>query len=212
LASLLSKTANWLVVGLGNPGAAYEHTRHNAGFMAIERLANEWQTNYWKLRSSALCSEVKLASPNNTKTKNPEINSDQLIALAKPQTYMNRSGQAIKGLLKHYHASIDRLIVIHDDLDIPNQVIRIKLGGGHGGHNGLRDINDACGANYIRVRIGIGRPPGAMPADRFVLQSLSQAQQDELEVTAAMAAMAVKTIVSEGVIMAQNNFNRESTN
>jgi PTH1 family peptidyl-tRNA hydrolase len=186
-----------LVVGLGNPGAEYASTRHNAGFLTLDVLLNKAirVLQKEKSRCQALASEVRLDDFPDT------------VALAKPQTFMNRSGRSVKGLLQHYQLDASSLIVIHDDLDIPEHQIRLKQGGGHGGHNGLRDLNSAIGPDYTRVRIGIGRPPGQMPADKYVLQRLSANALEELHCDAQLAAGAVLQILKDGFLAAQNSVN-----
>ncbi|MDR2108896.1 MAG: aminoacyl-tRNA hydrolase [Coriobacteriales bacterium] len=185
-----------LIVGLGNPGEEYAATRHNIGFMTVDLLAERAGVRSWKSRCSALTAVGRLGG--------------RAVALAKPQTYMNRSGGAVKGLLRHFDLPADVLVVIHDDLDIPEHLLRLKNGGGHGGHNGLRDINAAVGEDYRRVRVGIGRPPGRMPADRFVLQRLSGQALEELGVDAQAAAGVVQQIVEQGFTAVQNSVNADA--
>jgi len=198
----MSENAIKLVVGLGNPGANYGSTRHNLGFMALDALTvlligdtsqQGQKTPYKKVRCESLVHELEFESAR--------------LVLAKPQTFMNRSGNCVKGLLKHYNLSIEDVLVIHDDLDLPVQTLRIKMGGGHGGHNGLRSIIDSSGADFARIKIGIGRPPGQMPAERYVLQELRGTALEELKVDAARAAEAALAILTNGLLAAQNTFN-----
>jgi PTH1 family peptidyl-tRNA hydrolase len=193
-ATLFGKSTgiDMLIVGLGNPGNEYSQTRHNAGFLTIDTLLEAAGCTYLRQRSQALVAETKLGK------------SQKPVALAKPQTFMNRSGASIKGLLRHYQLNPDSLLVVHDDLDIPLHDLRLKLSGGHGGHNGIRDINAAVGDNYMRVRIGIGRPPGQMPADRFVLQRLQNDDFEQLQIDARLAADAIIAILDGGFSVAQN--------
>ncbi len=155
-----------LIVGLGNPGAEYEGTRHNAGFLVIGSFANELGVNYWKQQCGALVAKV------NYKGKD--------LVLAKPQSYMNRSGGPTKLLMAEYKVAITELVVIHDELDIDKGSARIKFGGGHAGHNGLKSIIEKCGSkDFTRLRIGIGRPPGKMRVPDYVL-GRPKGQEDEL--------------------------------
>jgi len=163
-----------MIIGLGNPGAEYEDTRHNAGFRVIDALAEELGARYWKTAGNALAAEVSFKGDR--------------VVLVKPQSFMNRSGGPVKGLLRHCGYTVSDLLIIHDELDLPAHTLRLKQGGGHAGHNGLRSIIDAIGADFARLRIGIGRPPGQMPADRFVLQKLSADALEEFKVTCAQAA------------------------
>ena len=147
-----------LIVGLGNPGPEYADTRHNAGFLVIDSIAGELSASYWKNRAGALVAEVEV--------------DGRTVVLAKPQSFMNVSGGPVKKLLDHYGLSPDDLLVVHDELDIPSGEVRAKVGGGHAGHNGLRSIHDKLGTDaYARIRVGIGRPPGRMPAADYVLQA-----------------------------------------
>ena len=159
----------------------------------LSSLFSRQKVPYTKLRCEAIVSELDYRG--------------RRIVLAKPQTYMNRSGRSLKGLLKHYGLTIDETLVVHDDLDVPQGVLRVKVGGGHGGHNGLRSLIDDCGADFARVKIGTGRPPGQMPADRYVLQQLHGKAFEELKTDANRAAEVVLTILRDGILAAQNTFN-----
>ena len=146
----------FLIVGLGNPGEEYEHTRHNAGFDTVDKIASEIGVRYWKNECGALTGKGAY--------------HDIDVVLAKPQSYMNTSGGPVKQLMNAYGVSPDCLVVIHDELDIDPGTIRVKFGGGHAGHNGLRSICDKLGTrDWSRVRCGIGRPPGRMPVADYVL-------------------------------------------
>ena len=147
-----------LVVGLGNPGPEYADNRHNAGFMAVDELARELRATYWKSEHGALTAHVKRGG--------------QELILAKPQSYMNTSGGPVSKIAAAYKIAPEEILVIHDELDIPNGDVRVKVGGGHGGHNGLRSIHDKLGSNaYARVRVGIDHPPGRKPVADYVLQA-----------------------------------------
>ena len=142
-----------LVVGLGNPGPEYADNRHNAGFMAVDELARELRATYWKSEHGALTAHVKRGG--------------QELILAKPQSFMNTSGGPVSKIAAAYKIAPEEILVIHDELDIPNGDVRVKVGGGHGGHNGLRSIHDKLGSNaYARVRVGIDHPPGRKARDR----------------------------------------------
>jgi len=193
----------WLVVGLGNPGSEYADTRHNVGWMAVDALAGDWQTGNWRLRSDALLAEKTVQVAGRTSTAS--------VALAKPQTYMNSSGRAVKGLMKHYGLTPEQVLVVHDDMDIPEHTLRLKLGGGHGGHNGLRDISASVGEGYMRVRVGVGRPPGSIPPINFVLMRLRGEGLEQLRCDAREAADAVKLVLAEGFVAAQQRYNSKTT-
>src|SRR6516225_2406106 len=154
----------WLVIGLGNPGPEYAGNRHNSGFMVADVLAARIGTGFKRDRSRAVVATGRLAgSP---------------VTLAKPQTFMNLSGGPVASLRSFYKISTERIVVIHDDLDLPFEAIRLKLGGGDGGHNGLRSVTAALGTrDYLRVRVGIGRPPGRMDPADFVLHDFSAAER-----------------------------------
>jgi peptidyl-tRNA hydrolase, PTH1 family len=182
----------YLVVGLGNPGAGYAGNRHNVGQMVTDVLAKRigaaWKTH----KAGAVVAEGRLGFGG------PKV------ILAKSNSYMNTSGRPVSGLMKFYDVPLSNLIVIHDELDIPAADVRIKVGGGHAGHNGLRDIISACGGpEFIRVRVGIGRPPGQMETADFVLKDFGTAEKKELPVTLEIAADAVEEIAKLGVISAQ---------
>jgi PTH1 family peptidyl-tRNA hydrolase len=176
-----SATADFLLVGLGNPGLKYEQTRHNVGFLAIDVLADELGANYWKEEGGALTAKARLASGHE-------------VVLAKPQTYMNLSGNSVKKLSEKYRIDPEeRLFVLADELDIPAGELRFKKGGGHAGHNGHRSIISSLGTReYHRLRIGIGRPPGKMNAADYVLQSLRPQTYEELLESARQAATMLK--------------------
>ena len=185
-----------IIVGLGNPGREYERTRHNAGFDVVDALAKELGASYWKVVSNTMMAEVGLL--------------DEKIMLVKPQAYMNLSGGPLKGLFGRYGLRIEDTLVIHDELDLPAGTIRLKLGGGHAGHRGLRSIHQSLGPDYARLRIGIGRPPGRMPAHAFVLQKMAGKEFEEYEVTVAQAVSIVRMVVEDGLKIAMNHTNRTS--
>lgn len=187
-----------VIVGLGNPGERYAATRHNAGFIALDVFAQEYNAaDNWRARFDSLVSEKKAQFDGE----------DIMLALAKPQTMMNKSGSAVKGLLKHYGLKTDGLIVVHDDIDLPPGTLRVKFGGGHGGHNGIRDIIDAVGADFYRVKVGVGEAPGRMDSADYVLQRLKDKDLEELCIDAARGADAVKSLLENGLEKTQNLYN-----
>lgn len=185
-----------MVAGLGNPGDEYAETRHNAGFKAIDELARQAGVTYWKNQAGA---EVALININDPE----EEGGKRQIVLVKPQSYMNTSGGPISKLCREYKIKAEELLVIHDELDIPAGDVRVKVGGGHAGHNGLRSIGEKLGTpDYPRVRCGIGRPPGKMAPADYVLQQLRGRDWEEFEVTAADAALAARFALEQGVAAA----------
>ena len=155
-----------MVAGLGNPGEEYAETRHNAGFKAIDELARQAGVTYWKNQAGA---EVALININDPE----EEGGKRQIVLVKPQSYMNTSGGPISKLCREYKIKAEELLVIHDELDIPAGDVRVKVGGGHAGHNGLRSIIDKMGSrDFSRIRTGIGNPPGKMAVADYVLKQL----------------------------------------
>lgn len=184
-----------LVVGLGNPGPEYAHTRHNAGFDTVDILAGELRANYWKTECGSLSAHVKLGG-------------NELI-LAKPQGFMNTSGGPVSQLCKKYDISPDRLIVIHDELDIDPGTIRVKLGGGLAGHNGLRSIADKLGTrDWYRIRIGIGRPLGRMSVTDWVLSAPRGEAADDFERACMLGSEAIPCLIDDGLAAAQSRFNQ----
>lgn len=184
----------FLIVGLGNPGEEYAHTRHNAGFDTIDKLAEELGVRYWKSEGGALTAKGAYR--------------DVDVILAKPQSYMNTSGGPTKKLCQAYGLTPDDVIVIHDDLDLPTDKIRVKKGGGAAGHNGLKSIIDKLGTKeWFRVRIGIGRPPGRMPVVDFVLQAPRKDAMDEFQASCDRGAQAVMSLITVGLEKTQQNFN-----
>lgn len=182
----------WLVVGLGNPGPGYAANRHNVGQMALAELAARASAPFKSHKALATVAEGRIT-----------MGGPRLI-LAKPNSFMNLSGGATAALLKFYSLDVSRLIVLHDELDIPFDSLKLKLGGGHGGHNGLRDIIAATGSgDFTRVRIGIGRPPGRQPAADFVLRDFSSDEKKVLPNLLVDAADATELIINEGLTAAQ---------
>ena len=188
--------STWLVVGLGNPGPDYAANRHNVGQMVLDILADRISASFKTHKANASVAEGRLGFGG------PKI------ILAKPSTYMNNSGGPVSGLMKFYDVAIQNVIVIHDELDIDAGAVRVKQAGGHAGHNGLRDIIAAADSNdFVRVRVGIGRPPGRMDAADFVLKNFSAEERKELPLLLALSADAVEEIVTKGALEAMNSVN-----
>ncbi|MDO4241346.1 MAG: aminoacyl-tRNA hydrolase [Microbacteriaceae bacterium] len=185
----------WLIAGLGNPGPRYETTRHNIGQMALDVLATDLNAKYATHKSNCRIAEARLR-PGGPK-----------VVLAKPNSYMNLSGGPVLNAMKYFDIPSERLIVLHDELDIPFDTIRLKTGGGHGGHNGLRDIAKSLGTpDFLRVRIGIGRPPGSQDVADFVLSPFSSTERKTLEVLVSEAAEAATQIIDNGLVAAQQRY------
>ena len=203
----------WLIVGLGNPGPSYRGHRHNVGAMVVDELASRTCASLRSHRSRSAAAEVRLgASSSGAATSGASaVTHDGATALraviAKPLTFMNESGGPVAGLLSFYKIPVENLVVIHDDLDIPFAEVRLKLGGGEGGHNGLRSITKSVGTrDYLRVRVGIGRPPGRMDAADYVLHDFSGTERTEVPLLIGDAADALERLVHEGLVAAQQHW------
>jgi PTH1 family peptidyl-tRNA hydrolase len=182
-----------LVVGLGNPGPRYAGNRHNAGFMVLDELARRVGGRYKAHRGRADLIEAHLAG--------------QRVMLAKPKTYMNESGGPVASLRDFFKLPPEQIVVVYDELDIPFSAVRLKLGGGDNGHNGLKSITKSIGSrDYYRVRFGIGRPPGRQDPADYVLSDFSPYERRELPFHLDRAADAVEALLSEGLAAAQNTF------
>lgn len=186
----------WLIVGLGNPGPEYEKTRHNIGQMVLDELAKEVGGSFKKhSKASAVVAEGRLGFGG------PKV------ILMKSLGYMNTSGGPVSAVAKFYGIDPDHIIVVHDELDIPFDTIKLKIGGGEGGHNGLRDITKALGTkDYYRVRTGIGRPPGRMDTADFVLKPFSSTEAKDLPFLISNAADATMMLVKEGLLATQQRY------
>lgn len=183
----------WLVVGLGNPGPSYGATRHNVGFAVCDRLAWRWRAQPWQEACSSRVAAAGFAG--------------ETVLLAEPQTYMNRSGEALRALVGWTGLGADRVLIVHDDLDIPFGRLRIRTGGGTAGHNGLRSIMEALGTgDFLRLKVGIGRPEGAGETAEYVLSPFSPEEQPELPGLLERAADAVECIIVEGPSRAMNRY------
>jgi PTH1 family peptidyl-tRNA hydrolase len=185
----------WLVVGLGNPGTQYAGNRHNVGQMVADELAARLGAAFKSHKTPSRVAEGFLR-PGGPK-----------LVIAKPNGYMNTSGGPVSALLKYYSLPVDRLVLLHDELDIPFDTVRLKQGGGHGGHNGVRDVSKATdNGDFIRVRVGVGRPPGRQDSADFVLKDFSGTERQSLPNLVSDAADAVEAIVEHGLVAAQQRF------
>ncbi|MER5419853.1 aminoacyl-tRNA hydrolase [Streptosporangium roseum] len=189
----------WLVVGLGNPGPEYAGNRHNAGFMVLDELAARAGGRFKVHRSRAEVLEGRLAGA-------PAV-------LAKPLSFMNLSGGPVKALADFYKVDPARVIAVHDELDIPYGALRAKLGGGDNGHNGLKSITKSLASkDYLRVRFGIGRPPGRMDAAAYVLRDFATAERKDLPFLVDRAADMVESLITSGLEPTQNTFHAGDLN
>ena len=188
-------TDTWLIVGLGNPGLEYRNNRHNVGQMVLDELASRVGGSFksHKARAQVLEGRLGIGGPR--------------VVLAKPATYMNVSGGPVAGLANFYGISPDRIVAVHDEIDIPFNTVKLKIGGGEGGHNGLRDISKALSTkDYLRVRVGVGRPPGRMDTADYVLRDFGTAEKKELPFLLDEAADAVEMLLADGLLAAQQKF------
>jgi PTH1 family peptidyl-tRNA hydrolase len=189
-----SNDDRWIVCGLGNPGSDYARTRHNAGYVVIDELVERTGSRLKSHKSGCLVAETNLGGHK--------------ITLARTTSYMNESGLAIGQIVRFYKASVQRLVVVHDEIDLPFGEIRIKKGGGTAGHNGLKSIVNHLSSNdFVRVRVGVGRPRGARGAVGHVLDTFSAAERKELPWLVDEAADAVVMIVDKGLERAMNEVN-----
>jgi PTH1 family peptidyl-tRNA hydrolase len=186
----------FLVVGLGNPGPGYAGNRHNAGFMVVDLLADRQRARFKAHKARAEVVEGRIGGLR--------------AILAKPRSYMNESGGPVAGLRDFFKVPVERLVVVHDELDIPYGALRLKLGGGDNGHNGLRSIRRSLGTGeFLRVRFGIGRPPGRQDPADFVLKDFSAAERKDLGYHVDRAADAVESLLADGLERAQNVYNTD---
>jgi len=188
-------TDTWLIVGLGNPGTEYSNNRHNVGQMVLDELARRVGGSFkvHKVRAHVLEGRLGIGGPR--------------VVLAKPMSYMNVSGGPVSALAKFYDIDPQHVVAVHDEIDIPFNTVKLKIGGGEGGHNGLRDISKALATKeYLRVRVGVGRPPGRMDTADFVLKDFATAEKKELPFLLDEAADAVETVVKDGLPVAQQKF------
>ena len=188
-------TDTWLIVGLGNPGAQYQGNRHNVGQMVLDELAGRIGAGFktHKARAQVVEGRLGIGGPR--------------VVLAKPMTYMNVSGGPVSALANFYGITPDHVVAVHDEIDIPFNTVKLKIGGGEGGHNGLRDISKALATkDYLRVRVGVGRPPGRMDTADYVLRDFGGAELKELPFLLDEAADAVELLLRDGLTSAQQKF------
>jgi PTH1 family peptidyl-tRNA hydrolase len=184
----------YLIVGLGNPGREYRQNRHNIGFLTVDRLAARLGISFSRLEAKSLLTKGE--------------HQGKRILLAKPQTYMNLSGQSVGTLVRFYKTPLENLLVIYDDVDLPQGVIRLRPGGGSGGQKGVASIIQRLGTqDFPRLRLGIGRPPGRMDAAAYVLQNFSKGELEALDMILESAVDAALVFVTQGLDEAMNQFN-----
>ncbi|MEU1156553.1 aminoacyl-tRNA hydrolase, partial [Streptomyces sp. NPDC005918] len=192
-------SAPWLIAGLGNPGPEYAMNRHNVGFMVADLLAQRMGGRFKRAgKAQAQVVEGRIGAPGPASRR---------VILVKPMSYMNVSGGPVTALRDFYKVPTEQIIAVHDELDIDYGTLRLKLGGGDNGHNGLKSMTKAMGADYHRVRFGIGRPPGRMQVADFVLKDFSSAERKELDYFVDRASDAVEALVTEGLERAQSTYN-----
>ncbi|GED86556.1 aminoacyl-tRNA hydrolase [Streptomyces sp. NPDC091412] len=194
-----SANAPWLIVGLGNPGPEYAMNRHNVGFMVVDLLADRIGGRFKRAgKAQAQVVEGRIGPPG------PE---SRRVVLVKPMSFMNLSGGPVNALRDFYKVPLANIVAVHDELDIDYGVLRLKLGGGDNGHNGLKSMTKAMGPDYHRVRFGIGRPPGRMQVADFVLKDFSSAERKELDYFVDRTADSVECLLAEGLERAQSAYN-----
>ncbi|MFJ9374545.1 aminoacyl-tRNA hydrolase [Streptomyces sp. NPDC101455] len=191
--------APWLIVGLGNPGPEYANNRHNVGFMVAELLAERIGGKFKRAgKAQAQVLEGRIGAPGPASRR---------VVLVKPTSFMNLSGGPVNALRDFYKVPLANVVAVHDELDIDYGTLRLKLGGGDNGHNGLKSMTKAMGPDYHRVRFGIGRPPGRMQVADFVLKDFSSTERKELGFLVDRATDSVECLVSEGLERAQSAYN-----
>ena len=188
-------TYDWLIAGLGNPGMQYENTRHNIGFMAVDKLAEKEKFEFSKNKFDAVCGEFNL--------------KDNRILVIKPQTFMNNSGAAVTKAALFYKIPLDRVVIIHDDISLPVGKIRMRRKGSHGGHNGMKDIIELSGKDDImRIKMGVGaKPHPDYDLASWVLGKFPKEEQENLEKALDISVKAIKEIIARGIDSAMNKFN-----
>jgi PTH1 family peptidyl-tRNA hydrolase len=185
--------AGYLIAGLGNPGRTYARNRHNVGFMVVDRLAGVREIELNRVRQQAIIGSGRVG--------------ENKLLLAKPQTFMNRSGEAVSSLMRYFKISLANLLVIYDEIDLPIGTLRLREKGGSGGHNGMKSVINHLGTDFPRMRLGVGRPPGAMEPAKYVLKDFGE---DELPIVAEMiegAVSAIDTFLLEGIDLAMTRHN-----
>jgi peptidyl-tRNA hydrolase, PTH1 family len=190
----MAENTPYLITGLGNPGPEYRHNRHNIGFMVVDALAEARQISIRRVEFRALIGKGSY--------------DDERLILAKPQTYMNNSGQAVGSLIRFYKIPLERLLVVHDDLDLPFGTLRLRPMGGTGGQRGMESIVSQLGTrDFARLRMGIGRPPGRMDPSDYVLHDFDPPEQDMLPDVRGAAVDAIQRFIHDGIEKAMNDFN-----
>ncbi len=189
------KNRPYLIAGLGNPDREYRNNRHNVGFMVLDRVAEELGVTFSKMAMDALIARAQYGKRH--------------LILAKPQTYMNSSGKAVKSLLRHYKLPLKRVLVVYDDVDLPFESLRLRPRGGAGGQKGVESIIEELGTkDFARLRVGVGRPPGKMSVPTYVLKDFSEDERDVLAFVLDEAVQAVLTFIAEGIDQAMTEYNR----
>ncbi len=187
----------FLIAGLGNPGREYQNNRHNIGFMAVDRLAVAYGISLGKVQNRALVGNGRIGAAS--------------VILAKPQTYMNGSGDAIGPLATYYRIPSERVLVVYDEIDLPPGTLRLREQGGSGGHNGMKSIIQQLGNGFPRLRLGVGRPPGRMEPAAYVLQDFRGAELEVVDELLNEAVAAIETFLREGVDLAMTRHNRNGS-
>lgn len=188
----------YLLVGLGNSGRQYRGNRHNVGFQFVDALAERLRTSFSRVQFNALVADARW--------------HEQRLYLAKPQTMMNRSGRAVGPLARYYRVPTDRMIIIYDDLDLPTGALRLRPGGGSGGHRGMESIIQEVGTqDFPRLRLGIGRPPGRMDPADYVLQDFSDSEREAMQITLREAVDCLERVLNEGLQAAMTHCNRSES-
>lgn len=194
----MSSGERYLIAGLGNPGREHAEDRHNIGFQFLDHLAQKLKTGFRKMQMKALLAETRLG--------------EERLTLAKPQTWMNRSGDSVAPLIRYYKIPLENVLIVYDDLDLACGQLRLRSGGGSGGHNGLSSILSSVGSQDLpRLRIGIGRPPGRMDPADYVLQRFSEAEWDIMQVTLREAEDCLRLMIRAGIDKAMTSCNQRET-
>jgi peptidyl-tRNA hydrolase, PTH1 family len=184
----------YLIIGLGNPGRQYQDNRHNIGFRVVDHLAHRLEVNFSRVMFRALTTDTRYQG--------------RRVLLAKPQTYMNESGQSVGSLVRFYKIPLEQILVIHDDVDLPFETLRVRPKGGSAGQKGMASIIERLGTqDFPRLRVGVGRPPGSMLAAAYVLQDFDRDEKGILPLVLERAAEASLVFVTEGINSAMNKFN-----
>ena len=190
----LDDKSKFMVVGLGNPGRKHRHNRHNLGFMVLDKLAVRHEIKLSRVQSQALIGSGKIGRRS--------------VILVKPMTYMNLSGRSVGTLSRFYRIPIIKLIITYDEIDLPLGVVRIRISGGSGGHNGMKSIIDHLGSDFPRIRLGVGRPTGRMDPAAHVLQNFSKEEEEVVGGIVDRAVDAIDLFLLEGINSAMNRYNR----